>query len=142
MYSKKQKYSAVLIFILSIVTLTGFTNFNYFVKSPDYIFGKVIFSDNRSTVNTGFVKVFKSENKDTEYNFLQIAAIDQNGVFKLNRNVVSETDGIKIMAYVNDVENMVNEFEPKVMDIKEALSVNGERYEMLIIVERNKKQNK
>lgn len=80
--------------------------------------GSVIFSDDKTPVNEGQIKVFLINEINREGSILQSVILDQNGKFKLTVPPQYWQNGIKIMAYPNDFDNIGNPFEPAVADIK------------------------
>ncbi|MFZ1320504.1 MAG: T9SS type A sorting domain-containing protein [Ignavibacteria bacterium] len=105
-------------------------------SSPDYLKGKVQYSDDHSPVTEGNVKIMTFDKSTRTYNVLETITIDQEGSFKVNRNLILTTDEIRIMAYPNDVDNNGNPFEPKEIYLQNYEYSNNENFDILIEVDR------
>ena len=104
--------------------------------SPDYLTGKVQYSDDHSPVTEGNVKIMTFDKSTRTYNVLETITIDQQGSFKVNRNLILTTDEIRIMAYPNDVDNNGNPFEPKEINLQNYEYTENKNFEILIEVDR------
>jgi len=104
--------------------------------SPDYMTGKVQYSDDHSPVTEGNVKIMTFDKSTRTYNVLETITIDQQGSFKVNRNLILTTDEIRIMAYPNDVDNNGNPFEPKEINLQNYEYTENKNFEILIEVDR------
>lgn len=106
------------------------------LASPDYLTGKVQYSDDHSPVTEGNVKIMTFDKSTRTYNVLETITIDQQGTFKLNRNLIFITDDIRIMAYPNDVDNNGNPFEPKEIYLQNYEYADSKNFDILIEVDR------
>lgn len=119
-----------------ISSYSGITNAGINEVKPDYIYGKVVYSDNNIPVNSGFVKVYITDEFNNEVKILCIEKIGGNGVFRIQKEFVLNSDHPKIMAYANDYDNANSIFKTFTSDIKSVLKKSGD-YDMIISVERN-----
>lgn len=127
---------AILIYFIScFLFYNSVYSFN-FTDQPEYINGKVIYTDTQLPVNGGFVKIYWTEKENGKEIILENSVIQQNGTFKIFKETIQQTDGIKIMAYPNDYENFENNFEPKSLDLKEVIEVSENEYSIIIKVEK------
>lgn len=117
-------------------TYPGTTNAGITEIKPDYIYGKVVYSDNNNPVNTGFVKVYITDEFNNETKILCIEKISGNGVFRIPKEYVLSSDHPKIMAYANDYDNANPPFKTFVSDIGSIMKKSGD-YDMIISVVRN-----
>ncbi|HMS64453.1 MAG TPA: hypothetical protein PKD83_04270 [Ignavibacteria bacterium] len=125
--------------IFGLFSLMFFTNTVYSGENsirPDYYYGKVVYSDNNIPVNGGFVKIYFSANGQNAEKIIAITEIQTNGVFKFPRSLITQTDGIKIMAYANDIDNNQILFESKTTDFMNLLTKGDGKYDLLISVKR------
>ena len=104
--------------------------------SPDYLTGKVQYSDDHSPVTEGNVKIMTFDKSTRTYNVLETITIDQQGTFKVNRNLILDTDEIRIMAYPIDVDNNGNPFEPTEIDLQNYEYTESKNFDILIEVDR------
>jgi len=131
---KKINLKILMKFIYVIIALSIFDSSNSFAepKSTEFIFGKVVYSDNFSPVEEGNIRVILNGGRG-EGRIIETVSIQSNGVFKITKKSVEETDGIKIMAYPNDLDNDEEPpYEPAVIDASNAL-VNSEGENTFII---------
>ncbi|MBL8007475.1 MAG: hypothetical protein JNJ56_08090 [Ignavibacteria bacterium] len=126
-------FLAILFSSYSEITNAGVTE----VK-PDYIYGKVVYSDNNNPVNTGFVKIYLTDEFNNEIKILCIEKIGGNGVFRIPKEYVLNSDHPKIMAYANDYDNANPLFKTFTSDISSVMKKSGD-YDMIISVDRNMK---
>ncbi|MEO8209261.1 MAG: T9SS type A sorting domain-containing protein [bacterium] len=108
-----------LLFFISLFNISFITNFeNIFANDtkPKYIYGKIVYADDRSPVNDGLIKVFQISDVNNQGSILESTTIEPNGEFKLLIPPVQIQHGIKLMAYPNDLDGQGNPFEPKVID--------------------------
>lgn len=134
--------NTILSFTVFFLTAFIISNSVYYVSAsdnPDYIYGKVIFSDNNIPVNAGFIKVLSTALKTENPSVLYTTEINQNGTFRIPGYIMLQTDGIKIMAYANDLDNSGMNFEPAVKELNSVLKNDGKVSEIIIKVNRIRK---
>jgi Secretion system C-terminal sorting domain len=135
MKKNNTKYLLVLISAINILFIIqpgrNFAN----DKAPKYISGKVIYADTKSPVADGMIKVFMINDLTNQGSILETTPIESNGEFRLIIQPF-ETDGVKIMAYPNDYDNLESPFEPKVIDEDKIFSSGNNEYSVTIEVNR------
>lgn len=136
MFNLKQKHLKLIICLFSLMLFSNAIISAENPNRPDYYFGKVIFTDNLNPVQSGFVKVYTSENNQIDGKVLAIVEIQSDGVFKLPKGIIHQTDGIKIMAYANDLDNFGSEFNPLILDFQNAMKNSDEKFDIIIRVVR------
>jgi hypothetical protein len=136
MFNLNQKHIKLIICLFSLMLFSDAIISAEKSNRPDYYFGKVIFTDTHNPVQSGFVKVYTSENNQIDGKVLAIVEIQSDGVFKLPKGIIHQTDGIKIMAYANDLDNFGNEFNPIIMDFQNSMKNSDEKFDIIISVVR------
>lgn len=132
MKNASKKYLILLLLIVCVLLL----NQQYEAKASDkYIYGKVLYSDNLTPVSEGNIKVYMYSGLSKSEVVIEKTTINANGEFKISVPPLT-ANGIKIMAYPNEIDNIQNLFEKKVIDYELTLkSREGER-EIIIRVEK------
>lgn len=130
------KNPVALIYIISVIFMSS--SVNLFADDDKYISGRVLYSDNSKPVKDGMIRVVNTNATDKGESIIEEAIIQSNGIFKIQNNPMLTSDGIKIMAYPNDVDNQENPFDPVTVDVKEAMTNSDEQFRMIIYVKRNK----
>ncbi|HRI84617.1 MAG TPA: T9SS type A sorting domain-containing protein [Ignavibacteria bacterium] len=127
--------SAVLVLItgLSLILLNRQLSAG---TSPDFIFGKVLYSDDHSPVTEGNVKIMTLDPSSRTYNVLEVISINSDGSFKISRKIILSTDDIRIMAYPNDVDNNELPFIPAEIGFDNQELTEKADYEIIIEVDR------
>ncbi|MBK8984161.1 MAG: T9SS type A sorting domain-containing protein [Ignavibacteria bacterium] len=127
--------SAVLVLItgLSLILLNRQV---YAETSPDFIFGKVLYSDDHSPVTEGNVKIMTIDPSSRTYNVLETISINPDGSFKVSRKIILSTDEIRIMAYPNDVDNNEIPFLPTEIGLINQEVTEKVDFEIIIEVDR------
>ncbi|MBK8553072.1 MAG: hypothetical protein IPL53_19220 [Ignavibacteria bacterium] len=132
MKNTSKKYLILLLLIVSGLLLS---QQNEATATDKYIYGKVLYSDNLTPVSEGNIKVFMySELSKTEV-VIEKTTINPNGEFKISVPPLT-ANGIKIMAYPNEIDNIQNPFEKKVIDYDLALKNRSGENEIIIKVEK------
>lgn len=127
------KYSRTLIYIICMILFT----LKLSTASVDgFVLGMIKYSDTKEPVESGIIKVFVSDKSEKVIRVLETVIID-NGSFRITNNPNLNTDGIKIMAYPNDVDNPESQFDPMVTDFKSAANSSRKKNEIVIYVERS-----
>jgi hypothetical protein len=136
-----------LVTLIFIINILFFINTNVTYSSDDetqYLLGKVVYSDDKTPVTEGWIKIISYTDSDNNKRIEETAMIQYNGVFRFKNSSVIAHDHIKIMAYPNDVDNLPDApFEPASMEIKKATINTENEYAILVEVQRNinKKKN-
>lgn len=136
MFKLNQKHLKLIICLLSLLMFSNTILSAENPNRPDYYFGKVIYSDNHNPVNSGYVKIYLSSVNQIEGKVLATVEIQSDGIFKLPKGIIHETNGIKIMAYANDLDNFGNEFEPLILDFQNSLKHSNEKFDIILSVVR------
>lgn len=118
--------------LISIISVYNFCSADLIAGSKQ-ISGKVIYSDNKSPVSEGTVKIFKINGTDGRGSVIDKVSIDKSGNFIFTLPIkLNQTDGIKIMAYPNDYDNIEPPYHPSTVEIsiksiKESITIEVER---------------
>ncbi len=134
---KHKKYHLLLFYLLAGIFMNAdksFSNDNNLI--PDYIYGKVVYADNKSPVSNGNVKVTSVNVSGEKEKVIEIVEINENGEFRISRNLVPETDEIEIMAYANDLDNIEFQFETMETNLENALKTADGKFDIILTVER------
>jgi len=136
---KKIKISLMkLIYIVIAICVFDSSNLFAELKSTEFIFGKVIYSDNLSPVEEGNIRVILNDGLG-KGRIIETVSIQKDGVFKITKKSLLGTDGIKIMAYPNDYDNKEEPpYEPTVIEASNALTNSEAENTIIIKVERIK----
>lgn len=132
----KLSVKIVLIYLISIFLFSLSATNVINADVPDYVIGKVIYSDSKIPVSGGTIKVIRTDEISGEEILIESTVIQQNGIFKLLKESIQQTDGIKIMAYPNDYDNGENDFEPKDTELKEAIDNSDKEFSIIISVDK------
>ena len=124
-----QKISGLIILFL---IFTGFA----FEGSPDKVKGKAIYSDDLSPVRGGTIEIVSVETPEKGRTVLEKVNINPDGTFLISRNFVNLSDEIKIMAYPNDVDGSVPEFENSEFSPADVIVQTKEDFELILKVVR------
>lgn len=137
MYKIISVFSVVSVYIILNFAFTENLYSTVPSEQTEYVKGKVVYSGSNIPVNGGKIKVYKfSQDGDKEIT-LENTIIQTDGTFRINRENIHHTaDGIKIMAYPNDYENLINSFEPKELDLQKSLQNSEKEFEIIISVEK------
>lgn len=132
-----KKYNLLLFFLLTgMLLITDYSFSNDKNLKPEYFYGKVVYSDSNIPVNNGQVRIISVNNTGETRNIIAVSEISENGEFRLPRSLVPQTDGMEIMAYANDLDNIEFQYETKVTDFKEALETTDGKFDIIITVNR------
>ncbi|MBV6480192.1 MAG: hypothetical protein HGGPFJEG_03044 [Ignavibacteria bacterium] len=137
----KLKKKPVMIFFITFLVYSLSCISNLKADVPEYVNGKVIYSDSKIPVNGGIIRVIRVDEINGEEVLIESTVIQQNGTFKLLKETIQQTDGVKIMAYPNDYDNGENDFEPKDSDLKNALESNDKEFSIIISVDKANVKN-
>ncbi|MEO6694001.1 MAG: T9SS type A sorting domain-containing protein [Ignavibacteria bacterium] len=104
--------------------------------STEFIYGKVVYSDNFTPVEEGNIRVIIYDGKG-EGRIIETVAIQNEGSFRITKKPLESTDGIKIMAYPNDIDNSEDvPYEATVVEASNILTGNKGQEILTIKVER------
>lgn len=132
-----KKYNLLLIILLtSILFQTNNSLSSGKNITPEYVYGKVVYSDNNAPVNNGNVTVRAINISGESGKVFEKAEINENGEFRLSRNIIQQTDEMEIMAYANDLDNIEFQFETRVSDLKSALKTSDGKFDIILTVNR------
>lgn len=137
MFNLNKKQITLIICIFSFMLFSNAVISEENRNKPDYYFGKVVFTDNHNPVKSGYVKIYTAESNQVDGKVLAIVEIQSDGVFKLPKEILNNTDRIKIMAYANDLDNFGGEFNPLTLDFQNALKNSDEKFDIIISVVRS-----
>lgn len=132
----KLSVKIVLIYFISIFLSAYTVKAGFNADVPEYVHGKVIYTDSKIPVSGGIIKVIRFDDLNGEEVLIESTVIQQNGTFRLLKETIQQTDGIKIMAYPNDYDNGENDFEPKDTELKKALESNDKEFSIIINVDK------
>ncbi|MBS1518353.1 MAG: T9SS type A sorting domain-containing protein [Bacteroidetes bacterium] len=130
------KTPSVYILILGLFLLTVTESKSGILSSPDFISGKVVYSDDNSPVTGGNVNILSPDKDAGTFSIIGTVSIEPDGSFKVGRKIILQTDDIKIMAYPNDVDNNESQFEPKTIEVRNSEIMENDNFELLIVVDR------
>ncbi len=132
-----KKYNLLLLFLLTgMLFTTDYSFSNDKNLKPEYFYGKVVYSDSNFPVNNGNVKIVSADISAEERKVFAEAEIGENGEFRIPRNLVPQTDGMEIMAYANDLDNIEFQYETKVTDFTKALESTDGKFDIILTVNR------
>lgn len=134
MKNANKKYLILLLLIVSVLLLN---QQNEAIAADNYIYGKVLYSDNLTPVSEGNIKVYMYSALSKSEVEIEKTTINPNGEFKISVPPLT-ANGIKIMAYPNEIDNIQNPFEKKVIDYDLALNNKAGENEIVIKVEKLK----
>ena len=120
-----------------ILLLTAFTENSFAGNSPDKIKGKAVYADDLTPVRGGTIEVVSTNTPLIGTIVLEKVTINSDGTFLISRNCLNQTDDIKIMAYPNDVDGAIKDFEPAGFSPADVIVQTKEDYSVLIKVVRN-----
>ncbi|MDQ3020173.1 MAG: T9SS type A sorting domain-containing protein [Bacteroidota bacterium] len=132
-----------LLFIILFVNISLIASFEKNFANdtkPKYIYGKVVYADDRSPVSDGFIKVFIISDESKEGRILESTTIEPNGEFKLLVPPELILDERELMAYPNDLDVGGKSFEPKVINAGRIFS--NPKNENLLTIEVNRIEDK
>lgn len=132
-----KKYNLLLLFLLTgMIFVSDYSFSNDKNLKPEYFYGKVVYSDSNIPVNNGNVRIISVNNSDESRIIIAVSEIGENGEFRIPRNLVPQADGMEIMAYANDLDNIEFQYETKVTDFKEALETTDGKFDIILTVNR------
>ena len=132
-----KKYNLLLLFLLTgMLFTTDYSFSNDKNLKPEYFYGKVVYSDSNFPVNNGNVKIVSADISAEERKVFAEAEIGENGEFTIPRNLVPQADGMEIMAYANDLDNIEFQYETKVTDFTKALESTDGKFDIILTVNR------
>ncbi len=139
MIKTNTKYLIRIIFLVSLIFC--WSKNNIFANSDNlkYISGVVVYSDDKSPVSEGVIKVIKLNDIDGRSKVIETVSIDRAGNFKLFNQIIYQIDGTKLMAYPNDYDNSAPPYYPTILDFNYKKGTNNEN--LVIEVERTEDQN-
>ena len=120
-----------------ILLLMAFTQNSFAGTSPDKIKGKAVYADDLSPVRGGTIEVVSTNTPLIGTIVLEKVTIKSDGTFLISRNCLNQTDDIKIMAYPNDVDGAIKDFEPAGFSPADVIVQTREDYSLLIKVVRS-----
>lgn len=99
--------------------------------------GRVIYSDNKSPVTGGTIRVMMTSTANSAAKEVESIQISDKGEFMIKNYLTGNlTDGIHIMCYPNEIDNSEGGFEPETLDFTTATSNHDANYAIIIEVNR------
>jgi len=130
-------FLSLVIFILALSSTFINTNAYSSDDLTKFIYGKVIYTDNHAAVTSGRIKIIVSGKSDRTETIIEESIISPTGVFRIKSIPHLTADGIKIMAYPNDVDVLPDAFESLTMDIGKAMINFNNEFAIILEVNRN-----
>ncbi|MEO8447177.1 MAG: T9SS type A sorting domain-containing protein [bacterium] len=137
-------FLSLVIFMLALSSTFMYTNAYASDDLTKFIYGKVLYTDNHAAVTSGRIKIIIAGKSDRTETIIEESIISPTGVFRIKSIPPQTADGIKIMAYPNDVDVLPDAFETLTMDIGKALVNFDNEFAIILEVKRNEniKSNK
>jgi hypothetical protein len=132
---KLNSISAALILICIFVS-AGLSTVTAGVSTVREFKGKVVYQDDQAPVSGGVIEVFLYSDDEENGKMIERVTINSSGEFVLHNVNGNETDGVKIMCYPDDVQDLRSSFKNTEINLSEVKKVNDKSYDFVIEVKR------
>lgn len=135
------KINKMFLVLICIINALFMISINKVYSTDDgtrYITGKIIYSDDKSPVSEGIVKLIAYQDNTNTGRIIETVNVMIDGTFKIKSSSLNTTDNIKIMAYPNDVDFLPDgPYEPATYDLNKTIINIDNEYPIIIEVKRN-----
>ncbi len=138
---KLNKISVALILICMVV-ITGLNSVTAGVSTVRDLKGKVVYQNDQAPVSGGVIEVFLYSDDEENGKMIERVNINSNGEFVLYNVNGNETDGVKIMCYPDDIQDLNSGFYKTEVNLSEVKKANDKAYDVIIEVKRSDSNKK